>query len=85
MSNLVAIIRYWMQLPDMASGVFTMWYNFYLIALSIYWIKKISIVRKFSTKCSKVESKGFIDTFGDRIKFNQTMDEHIASLKAAWA
>uniref|UniRef100_A0AC34Q4S4 Uncharacterized protein n=1 Tax=Panagrolaimus sp. JU765 TaxID=591449 RepID=A0AC34Q4S4_9BILA len=24
MSNLVAIIRYWIQLPDMASGVFTM-------------------------------------------------------------
>uniref|UniRef100_A0AC34PZQ0 Uncharacterized protein n=1 Tax=Panagrolaimus sp. JU765 TaxID=591449 RepID=A0AC34PZQ0_9BILA len=86
-TNLFGIIRFVLNQPNLSSATISMWFNIYVITLSIYWTKKSCILSKLSTKLKKnqkIEPYKILDTFGGQIQINQTIEEHFNALKFAW-
>uniref|UniRef100_A0AC34RKV9 Gustatory receptor n=1 Tax=Panagrolaimus sp. JU765 TaxID=591449 RepID=A0AC34RKV9_9BILA len=86
-TNSMVIIRYGLNRPSLSKALVYMWFNLYIIVLTVYWGSKSPLMEHLIAKLlkhNKIDPEMIFDTFGVKIKTKQTVDEHILNLKKAW-
>uniref|UniRef100_A0AC34R2U6 Gustatory receptor n=1 Tax=Panagrolaimus sp. JU765 TaxID=591449 RepID=A0AC34R2U6_9BILA len=87
LSNLTSIMYYLNPETELSLLLFMMCFNLYIIICASYWIMNNRFYRVIYHKLFNVHHGLTVtmnDSFGKNILLNQTVDQHIQSLKNAW-